>query len=117
MKKLFLLYISFNVCFALEVLDQPNKNSNLLIIGDVNQLQLLNDNYVHVYDKVTKIKGYVKYEDYQKALINADMVKHFPRIDNLVGKDEKYKDRAALIAENIKNKQAQLTELKKKLSR
>ncbi|MEE2769972.1 MAG: hypothetical protein VX835_02690 [Pseudomonadota bacterium] len=115
MKKLCLLYISFNVCFALQVLDQPDKNSNLLIIGDVNQLQLLNDNYVHVYDKITRIKGYVKYEDYQKALINADMVKRFPKIDDLVGKDEKYKDKAALIAENIKNKQAQLTQLKKRL--
>ena len=100
---------------ALEVYDQPIKNANLLIIGNVNSLQLLDDSYVHVLDPKTKVKGYVKYDEYQKARSNADMKKQYPQLGNILGQDEAFKDKAALLAENVKNKQAQLDDIKKRM--
>ena len=100
---------------ALEVYDQPIKNANLLIIGNVNSLQLLDDSYVHVFDPNTKVKGYVKYDDYQKARLNADIKKQYPQLANMFGRDEAFKDKAALLAENVKNKQAQLDDIKKRM--
>ena len=104
-----------NLGMALEVFDQPSQNANLLIIGNVNSLQLLDDSYVHVLDPNTKVKGYVKYDDYQKARLNADMKKQYPQLANMLGREEAFKDKAALLAENVKNKQAQLADIKKRM--
>lgn len=115
LKKIFLFTFLINVCCAVEVFDKPEANANLLIIGDVAKLQLLNDNYIHVYDPSTKVSGYVKYDDYQKARINADIKKQYPQLSSALGQEEQFKDKAALFTQNIKNKQAQLTDIKKRM--
>ena len=116
MRKLFLSLVFMHVCMALEVFDKPMPNANLLIIGDASNLQLLNDNYVHVFDPKTKIKGYVRYDEFQKALLTSNLKKQYPQMSNILGKEEEFRSKAALLAENVRNKQAQLDDVKKRMS-
>ena len=90
MRKLFLSLVFMHVCMALEVFDKPMPNANLLIIGDASNLQLLNDNYVHVFDPKTKIKGYVRYDEFQKALLTSNLKKQYPQMSNILGKEFLY---------------------------
>lgn len=115
MKKFIIILLLINQSFALEVFDKPDNNSNLLIIGDASKLKVLDDNYVHVFDPKTKVSGYVKYSDYQKALTTSEVVKRFPNLSGVVDKEEVLHNKAALLTQNIKNKQAQIKSLQSRL--
>lgn len=109
--KRFVILCLLSCGFAVEVLDKPEKNANLLIIGDVAKLKVMEDSYVHVYDSKTRVYGYVLFSDYQKALMNAEISKKFPGLSDALSNDQNSKDKAALIKQNIKNKQAQFEQL------
>ena len=115
MKKLMFMYLLMSQSYALEVMDQPDKNANMLIIGDASTLKVLDDSYIHVMDPKTKVSGYVKYSDYQAAIVTSGAIKKFPQLSGVINKQEVFKDKAALLAQNIKNKQAQLQEIQKRL--
>jgi len=115
MKKFIFILLLINQSFALEVMDKPDKNSNLLIIGDASKLKVLEDSYVHVYDPKTKVSGYVKYSAFQKALGTSEVVKRFPNLSGVVNKEEMLNNKAAILTQNIKNKQAQIKDLQSRL--
>lgn len=100
---------------ALAIFDMPSKHASIIKQAKINDITLEGGGFVKVQDKRSGLTGYVKLKDYQSAVAMQQLSGKNPDVANMLTQQQSLQEQTDYYIQNIKNRQAQMADLKKKL--